>query len=88
MFAAGLVAHGVHEFNEIGWIPAVVEHVWDLNSALDENSTLGSMLKALFGYNGNPSLTEVLAYLAYYVAIFFGLRWANRPAKALVAQST
>jgi len=79
LFAAGLVAHGVHEFNEVGWIPAVVEHVWDLNPILDENSMLGSMLKALFGYNGNPSLTEVLAYLAYYVAIFFGLRWTNRP---------
>jgi high-affinity iron transporter len=87
LFAAGLVAHGVHEFNEVGWIPPVVEHVWDLNAILDETSTLGSMLNALFGYNGNPSLTEVLAYLAYYVAIFFGLRWANRPVKALAGQS-
>jgi high-affinity Fe2+/Pb2+ permease len=32
------------------------------------------MLKALFGYNGNPSLTEVLAYFIYFVATFFGLR--------------
>src|SRR5512141_3324861 len=27
LFAAGLVAHGVHEFNEVGWIPVIVEHV-------------------------------------------------------------
>jgi high-affinity iron transporter len=82
LFAAGLVAHGMHEFNEVGWIPSVVEHVWDVNPIIDENSTLGLMLKALFGYNGNPSLTEVIAYLAYYVAIFFGLRWINRPVQA------
>ena len=63
-------------------IAPIVEHVWDFNPILDENSTLGSMLKALFGYNGNPSLTEVLAYLAYYVVIFFGLRWVHRPVKA------
>jgi high-affinity iron transporter len=88
LFAAGLVAHGVHEFNEVGWIPSVVEHVWDVNPILDENSTLGLMLKALFGYNGNPSLTEVLAYLTYYAAILFGLRWTNRPVKALARQST
>lgn len=88
LFAAGLAAHGVHEFNEVGWIPSVVEHVWDLNAILDETSTLGSILNALFGYNGNPSLTEVVAYLAYYVAIFFGLRWVNRPAKALATQSS
>jgi high-affinity iron transporter len=78
LFAAGLVAHGVHEFNEAGVIPSVIEHVWDFNPLLDENATLGSMLKALFGYNGNPSLTEVLAYFTYFVAIFFGLRLSNR----------
>lgn len=87
LFAAGLVAYGVHEFNEVGWIPAVIEHVWDVNPILNENSTAGLMLKALFGYNGNPSLTEVLAYLAYFVVIFFSLRWANRPAKALATQT-
>lgn len=65
LFAAGLVAHGVHEFNEVGWIPAVIEHVWDVNTILDENSVAGQLLKTLFGYNGNPSLTEILAYLAY-----------------------
>jgi len=79
LFAAGIVAHGVHEFNEVGWIPAVIEHVWDVNAFIDENSTFGLLLKALFGYNGNPSLTEALAYAAYFVAVFFGLRLANKP---------
>jgi high-affinity iron transporter len=84
LFAAGLVAHGVHEFNEAGVIPSVIEHVWNINPILDENATLGSMLKALFGYNGNPSLTEVLAYFAYFVAIFFGLRLSDRMIKTAV----
>ena len=79
LFAAGLVAHGIHEFNEVGWIPAVIEHVWDVNAILDENSTFGLLLKALFGYNGNPSLTEVLAYAVYFAAVFLGLRSANKP---------
>jgi len=78
LFAAGLVAHGVHEFNEVGWIPAVIEHVWDINPFIDENSTVGQILKALLGYNGNPSLTEVLAYLVYFVVILFGLRRTGR----------
>ena len=74
LFAAGLVAYGVHEFNEAGWIPAVIEHVWDLNPILDEKGTLGSLLKALFGYNGNPSLTEVIAYLAYLAGALLLMR--------------
>ena len=65
LFAAGLVAHGVHEFTDLGWIPPLIEQVWDLNPILDENSTLGQLLQALLGYNGNPSLTEVLAYFLY-----------------------
>lgn len=78
LFAGGLVAHGVHEFNEIGWIPAIIEPVWDTNSILDENSTLGAILKALFGYNGNPSLTELLAYFGYFIAIAFGLFFSRQ----------
>jgi high-affinity iron transporter len=77
LFAAGLVAGGVHELQEAGMIPIVVEHVWDINPAaagdaypiLHENGLLGSIAKGLFGYNGNPSLIEVLAYLGYLIAV-------------------
>jgi high-affinity iron transporter len=78
LFAAGLVAHGVHEFNEAGWIPAIVEHVWDVNMILDENSLAGELLKTLFGYNGNPSLTEILAYFAYIAIVFVFWRRDNK----------
>ena len=85
LFAAGLVAHGVHEFNEVGWIPAVVEHVWDMNVVLDETSVLGQLLRTLFGYNGNPSLTEMIAYFAYLVVVsIFWRRDNTAPAKATV----
>jgi high-affinity iron transporter len=78
LFAAGLVAHGVHEFNEVGWIPAIVEHVWDVNILLDETSLVGELLTTLFGYNGNPSLTEVIAYFAYIAIVFVFWRRDNK----------
>ena len=78
LFAAGLVAHGVHEFNEVGWIPVVVEHIWDVNAIVDENSVTGQLLKTLFGYNGNPSLTEMIAYFAYLVVVT--ILWRREPA--------
>ena len=71
LFAAGLVAHGIHEFNEAGWIPNVIEHVWDVNVIIDETSVLGELLKTLFGYNGNPSLTEVIGYFTYLASVIF-----------------
>ena len=84
LFAAGLVAHGVHEFQEAGVMPILVEHVWDINPAvnadgsyplLHENGYVGSILKGLFGYNGNPSLLEVLSYVVYVVIVF--ILWKN-----------
>lgn len=77
LFAAGLVAKGVHEFNEIGWIPAVIDPVWDSASLLSERSLLGGVLKTLFGYSSHPTLTALAAYLTYLVAIAFGLRALN-----------
>jgi high-affinity iron transporter len=71
LFAAGLVAHGIHEFNEINWIPSIVEHVWDVNSIVDETSVSGELLKTLFGYNGNPSLTEMIGYAGYLIIVTF-----------------
>jgi high-affinity iron transporter len=86
LFAAGLVAHGVHEFNEVGWIPAVIEHVWDVNMFLDENSVAGQLLKTLFGYNGNPSLTEIIAYFVYIAVVSVFWRRENTvPAKSTAA---
>ena len=87
LFAAGLVAHGVHEFNEVGWIPPVIEHVWDLNPVLDEGSGVGQLLKALLGYNGNPSLTEVVAYVGYWVVILLALWWVRAQTKPMPAPS-
>jgi high-affinity iron transporter len=74
LFAAGLIAHGTHEFNEVGLIPALVAPVWDLNPLLSENSVVGQILKVLFGYNGDPSLTEAISYLFYFVLLYLATK--------------
>lgn len=84
LFAAGLVAHGVHELQEAKVIPTVIEHLWDINPTvnsdgsyppLHEKGYIGSILKGLFGYNGNPSLIEVLSYFVYIMLVF--VLWRN-----------
>lgn len=74
LFAAGLVAHGVHEFAELGILPTIVDEVYNINPpvnadgtypVLHEKGILGSIAKGLFGYNGNPTLIEMLAYVGY-----------------------
>jgi high-affinity iron transporter len=75
VFAAGLLAHAVHEFQEAGILPMTVEHVWNTNGVISEDSTTGEFLTALFGYNGNPSALEVAAWAGYLaIALTFFLR--------------
>ncbi|MDO8578749.1 MAG: iron uptake transporter permease EfeU [Dehalococcoidales bacterium] len=84
LFAAGLLAHGIHEFNEVGVIPSVIDHVWDVNNLIPEKATFGRFLTALLGYNANPSLTEIIAYAAYMAATlsaYFNLGNIGRQAR-------
>ncbi len=85
-FAAGLVAHGIHELNEAGIIPVVIESVWNVNPILDEKSGVGQILTGLLGYNGNPSLTEVVSYVGYWVALLLALARKGRQVEPATAQ--
>lgn len=71
LFAAGLVAHGIHEFEEAGLVSGIVSPLFNINHILNEKGIVGGFLKGLFGYNGNPSLLEVMAYATYLGVIFF-----------------
>jgi high-affinity iron transporter len=87
VFAAGLLAHAVHEFQEAGLLPETVEHLWNTNAIVNEDSHVGRFLTALFGYNGDPSALEVGAWLAYLsITLTFFLRplisWRRQPAAA------
>ena len=87
LFAAGLCAHGIHELQEAAVIPIYIEHVWDINPAilvegsyplLHENGAIGSLLKGTFGYNGNPSILEVLSYAIYILVVSFAWRMVEK----------
>ncbi len=85
LFAAGLLAHGVHEFQEAGLLPLLATPLWDTGPILNEDSFMGALMKSLFGYNSTPTLLEVIAYFGYYVVILSAIRWwvgrlAARPA--------
>jgi len=75
VFAAGLVARGVGEFQEIGWLPIMTAAAWDTSPWLSIDSTFGSILRALVGYNDRPSLLEVTSYVSYWLVVVQAIRW-------------
>lgn len=78
LFAAGLTAHGIHELQEAGAITFLTDQAWNVNPPplpdgsyplMHDNGMVGSVLKGVFGYNGNPTYAEVIAYAGYLVAL-------------------
>ena len=81
LFAAGLLAKGVHEFQEVGYFPTAQEHVWDVSNVAalnpDESQT-GEFLGGLFGWSPDPSLEMVLLYFLYLIPIGGAFLWQTR----------
>jgi high-affinity iron transporter len=74
IFAAGMLAHGVHELQELGWFGSeshfFQQVVWDTSGVLnDKTSELGLFLRALFGYQDKPTWLELITYIGYYLIL-------------------
>jgi high-affinity iron transporter len=63
--AAGLFAYSMHELQEAGWFPVLEGHAFDLSSALPDDEGIGAVLRGLVGYNADPTVFEVLAWITY-----------------------
>lgn len=78
-----MVTYGIHEFIEAGIINPIIEEVWNIKHILPETFPDGnpatpewleivdSLLKALFGYNVNPALLEIIVYPSLLLIIGF-----------------
>jgi high-affinity iron transporter len=85
LFAAGLLATGVHEFQEAGFLATTNEHLWNLSQIAilnPDSSTLGEFLHGLFGWSAAPSSEMVLGYGLYLVPVMIAFLIATRTVPA------
>ncbi|MFX1349753.1 MAG: FTR1 family protein [Promethearchaeota archaeon] len=98
-FAAGLITYGIHELIEAGAINPIINEVWNIKHILPESfpdgnpatpewlEIIGSLLKALFGYNANPSLLELIIYPSLLISIgLISLRLWKRTNKIIIME--
>jgi high-affinity iron transporter len=77
--AAGLLAGGIHELQEIGWIAGEEAKAFDISGLLSDEAGFGAFLKAMFGYNADPSWLELGAWLGYLAVTGFLFFRPQRP---------
>jgi high-affinity iron transporter len=65
VFAAGLLADAVENFQQLGWLPVWHHSLWNTTRTLSEASSLGDVLHSLFGYADQPTAPQAIAWLGY-----------------------
>ncbi|MCR4263344.1 MAG: FTR1 family protein [Candidatus Roizmanbacteria bacterium] len=63
LFAAGLLAHGVHEFHEAGFYP----EIWEMTHPLlpEKSTIMGGIIQSMFGVTKQMDTLQLIAYTGY-----------------------
>jgi FTR1 family protein len=74
ILAAGMAAQAAAFLVQSGWLPAIVDPVWDSSSLLPQHSVPGQMLHALAGYDDRPSGSQLLFFCVTFASVLL-LSW-------------
>lgn len=86
LVAAGLLAGVLRKFHEAGLWNHLQQVMFDFNDILPMDSSLGTILSGLFGYQAAPVAGELIVYVAFLILT---LTWfLRRPADAVRQPAT
>lgn len=67
--AAGVLSYGVHEFQELGYLPGPDAFVWDVTSFIAKDSILGASLSGTVGFDTTTSWLQLGVWVLYLGAV-------------------
>jgi len=69
LFAVALLAAGTDRMIGNGWLPPLVDPLWDTSMWIDDASPTGALLSAFTGYRARPSLMLAIVYAASWIGV-------------------
>jgi high-affinity iron transporter len=67
--AAGVLSYGIHEYQELGWLPGADFFIWDVTSWIPKDSLLASVLGGTIGFDTTTSWLQFTLWAAYLAAV-------------------
>ena len=77
LLAGAMLISSVEKMIALGWLPPLLDPVWNSSALLDDSATAGGLVASLTGYRAHPALTMVLAFVLYWLGIMYGLKRAS-----------
>jgi high-affinity iron transporter len=81
--AAGVLAYGIHEYQELGWLPGINSIAYDISGSVDPTGFTATMFRGLLSLRTSMSWLEVFAYASYIVIVAVIFLRPTRVAKAV-----
>lgn len=63
--AAGVLSYGIHEYQELGWLPGADSFAWDISSWMAKDSIPGTLLGGTIGFDVNTSWVQLILWATY-----------------------
>ncbi|ATX80493.1 high-affinity iron transporter [Mariprofundus aestuarium] len=80
LLAAGMASQATWNLVVIGWLPALVDPLWNSSSILSSSSMYGELLHVLVGYDDQPSALQVIVF-AVSLMVMVTLKQRLQPQK-------